>query len=443
MIMYLKLSLRNAKRSALDYLLYIFTATVLVAVMCISNCIAAFGENIAGFKTASLPLLIVLIMVVLIGYINDFMLKQRSKELATYILLGMEKCRLSFLFVSELFIIGIICFVLGVLLGCGVYCLCFHSETTLTQLTDTSNRITFELITSSILQTLVYFCLAELLSSLRIMRKLYKLQINRLINEKRSNNPLKISKPAVWGLWFLASLFTFLVTLCGVVFIPNNKGDMLLSFLSIPMLASVFTFYKWIYAYFCTKRAECSEKLYQGTRLYHIAEITSNAKMSANTNFIFSSCLLFSAISFVFGTLMLSTDISVFSSADKQWMGFLQISICVIFMVIYFSILSLFQITELKQQSCRLKILSYMGKNEIELKSLIKTQILTKLFLPAFMCFAMLSVCTPLVNIKLNSILPPSVHNIVLNSLEGFAACFAVLYICYFFIIYNIGKRCI
>lgn len=88
--MYLKLSLRNAKRSIVDYLLYIVTMVILLSIMEVSNCIAIMGKIKAGFKTAALPILITIILVILVGYIDAFMLKQRAKEFANYILLGME-----------------------------------------------------------------------------------------------------------------------------------------------------------------------------------------------------------------------------------------------------------------------------------------------------------------------------------------------------------------
>ena len=89
--MYLKLAVRNARRSVMDYLLYMVTMIVLLSIICISNCIALWGNIQAKFQTASLPLLMVLIMVFLMSYINNFMVKQRAKEFATYLLLGMKK----------------------------------------------------------------------------------------------------------------------------------------------------------------------------------------------------------------------------------------------------------------------------------------------------------------------------------------------------------------
>ena len=73
-MIYLRLSIRNAKRSFRDYLLYVVTMTILLAIMEISNCIAIMGE-LADLQTISLPLLITMIQVVLIGYIDNFILK--------------------------------------------------------------------------------------------------------------------------------------------------------------------------------------------------------------------------------------------------------------------------------------------------------------------------------------------------------------------------------
>ena len=119
--MYLKLAFRNAKRSITDYFLYIFSMVVLTSVICLSNCIANWGDMQAGFETMALPLLIMVIMVLLITYINMFIVKQRSKEFATYMLLGMEKGKLSLTFLCELSLVGIICFLLGLLLGIASY----------------------------------------------------------------------------------------------------------------------------------------------------------------------------------------------------------------------------------------------------------------------------------------------------------------------------------
>lgn len=93
--MYFKLSIRNAKRSIVNYLLYCTTMTILLSIMEVSNCIAIVGK-LVGFQTISLPILITLLLVILVGYIDSFMLKQRAKEFANYLLLGMEKKQIVF-----------------------------------------------------------------------------------------------------------------------------------------------------------------------------------------------------------------------------------------------------------------------------------------------------------------------------------------------------------
>ena len=107
--MYLKLALRNAKRSMADYLLYIFSMVVLSSIIYSSNFLANLGGIRAGFQTVSLPLIVVIVMAVLADWINTFIVKQRAKEFATYMLLGMEKDKLSLMFLCELCIVGMDC----------------------------------------------------------------------------------------------------------------------------------------------------------------------------------------------------------------------------------------------------------------------------------------------------------------------------------------------
>lgn len=128
---YFKLSIRNAKRSFADYLLYIVTMTALSAVMEVSNCITITGKS-AGFQAVSFPLLITMIQVVLAGYNNTFMLKQRAKEFANYLLLGMKRKELTNLFLYEILLLGLFCFLAGTAIGFVLYgllgfTLFFHS----------------------------------------------------------------------------------------------------------------------------------------------------------------------------------------------------------------------------------------------------------------------------------------------------------------------------
>ena len=432
--MYLKLALRNAKRSMLDYLLYITSMVMLTSIIFLSNCIADWGDIQAGFQTMALPILIVIIMAVLVYYINQFIIRQRAKEFATYMLLGMEKDKLSLVFLCELSVIGLVCFLLGAALGTGIFTICCH-----TLLQETGNHSILRIILQSALQTFVYFCCVEVLSIFFMKHKIYKLQIVQLMQEKQRNQPLGADKRTFWGWILMISFFSYLALLSGISFMSDEIMTVSVSLISLPMLVCVFSFYRWLYAFIASLRLSQADDLYQGNRLYQIAEMTSGSQTSANVNTIFCICFIFSAAAFVFGTFLLSPDIYIFEQTSQQWMGFLQISICIIFMIIYFSVLSLLQIIDLKRENRNIQLLFHMGKNLSDLKKLICTQVLIKLFMPILMSFIILWTAAPFVNYKMNSILP--VHNQLFKAIGGFMVCFFVLYLCYFGVVYMVNMR--
>lgn len=432
--MYLKLAFRNAKRSVFDYLIYITTMTILIAIMFVSNCISAVGNLRYGFQTASLPLLIVLIMVVLVNYLNVFMLKQRAKEFANYLLLGMEKNKLSLMFMFEFSFIGFLCFFLGGLFGIAIYFIGFSNE--------------FQLVNEPILQlmkitveTLLFFFIAEFISVLRIRKKVYSLQICELMNEKRRNQDLKVDRKNFWRLLLIISFIGLVFLFSGVMGFPKNIELFSIAFISIPLLCFIFTFYKWLYAYLSEKRILQSDNLFQGNRLYQIAEMTTGTQTNALMNAIFCICLLFSAVSFVFGSLLLNNSIEIFDNFTQKWMGFVQISICIIFMVIYFSVLSLIQTVELRQQANGLRILHYMGKSQGDIKSLIRNHIIFQMSLPVIMCIVLLLIATTFINHKLNTTFNILMHNSLISATGLFLLCFLLMYLCYFLIVYAISKR--
>ena len=327
--MYFKLSIRNAKRSIVNYLLYITTMTILLSIMEVSNCIAIVGKQV-GFQTISLPILITLLLVLLVGYIDSFMLKQRAKEFANYLLLGMEKSKLSFMFLCEFLIIGIACFIAGVLIGFGIYAaLCIavlHKE----------NEMNLSLFGWSILQTFFYFCLVECLCAFCKKHVIDKLQIQELIYEKDRNQKISDGNAYKrWGIVFLIDLVCLTGLLCAIVFLPKYIAFPILSIIAIPLLSSIFIFYKWLFGYLYAIRQEQPSSLYHKNRLYMIGQITSSLKTSAIINIILCICLLFSAMSFFCGVIMLQPSIHIFNTDSQQWMGVLQISLCLIFIVIY------------------------------------------------------------------------------------------------------------
>ncbi len=209
-----------------------------------------------------------------------------------------------------------------------------------------------------------------------------------------------------------------------------------ISFVMVPLLICVFAFFKWLYCCLGAARISRSDFLYSGNRLYWIVDLTSNSRTSANLNAVFGIAILFSEMSFVAGVFMLTTDILFITEQVQRYMGFLQISICIIFIVIYFSVLSLAQIMQLRKETGNAELLFAMGKTRGEIKALISLKSLAKLFFPALISFTVLGTAAPLVNYKLNLIMPYVSHDLIPKALGGFVVCFAVLYACYFVIIF-------
>ena len=434
--MYLKLSIRNAKRSFTNYLLYVVTMTVLLAIMEISNCVSIMGKS-AGFQTISLPLLIAIIQITLVGYINTFMLKQRAKEFASYLLLGMRKRELTTLFLCETLLIGFFCFLTGTTIGFALYSF-FSFSMPLQEI-----ELYGLLYCKSILYTLCCFCLVEIMCSFRLKQRLDKLQIRELMYEKNRNQSVKNKDNyKKWGIIFLSSFVCLIGFVCGIVFLPEDYMVCFVSVIAIPLIISVFAFYKWIFGYLYAHRRMKSATIYQKNRLFVMAAITSNFKTSAVINAVFCMCFLFSALSFMTGILMLQPQIQLFKKTMQQWMGAAQISICFVFTVIYFSILALQQIMELRQDAKNNQILRCIGKSNKQIRTLVKQQIAIKLTLPMIMAFLIFITCMPLLNRKMNLILPVTMHNDFFKFAGEFCLCtLFFFYICYFLAVYTMSKQ--
>ncbi len=261
------------------------------------------------------------------------------------------------------------------------------------------------------------------------------------MREKQHNQPLRADKKDFWGLMLVISFSCYMALLLGISFMSDELMSISISLITLPILLCVFSFYKWLYAFISFLRLSQADALYQGNRLYRIAQMTTGSKTNANMNTIFCACIIFSAISSVFGTLLLNSDIHIFEQDRQQWMGILQISICTIFMIIYFSIISLLQVIDLKREARNIKLLFHMGKNRPELKTLLYTQTLMRMFLPVVMSFIVLLTATLFINYKLNLIFPAFMYNLILKSVGGFVICFFVLYLCYFCVIYMINMH--
>ena len=119
--MYIKLALRNLRRSARDYGIYFLTVAVTVALMesflalACARDVLSLSENMGILTTGivGVSVLVALLSSCVIAYGVGFMLGQRKQEFALYQLMGMELRTVQRMFFWENGLLGLAAFGLG------------------------------------------------------------------------------------------------------------------------------------------------------------------------------------------------------------------------------------------------------------------------------------------------------------------------------------------
>ncbi len=187
-----KLSLRNARRQAGDYLVYFATVIISAALLYAFNGLL-FSDEIRKLSSImeSLPVVITLssIAVVciigwLVHYTTNFMLLRRSRELGTYILIGMEHRQVSRLFFLENLSVGGCALIPGFLLGI----LIFQALRAVTlALFQIPYQFSLSLCLPAAGLTFFYFLLIYLSAQIRGKKRIRKMKIFDLIYFDRQN----------------------------------------------------------------------------------------------------------------------------------------------------------------------------------------------------------------------------------------------------------------
>ena len=191
--MYVNLFKNNIKKALRDYVIYFFTlvisSTLLFAFLSLTS---QYNDILGGNGNYSLALFqntiryavlsISFIFIVLIRYINNYMLKQRSREFSVYMILGMEQRTVAKQFFSETFAFGMA----AVLVGCVFGTPLSGIMTTFVMQTITPTaKFRLGFYPDTMLVTLLFFCVAFLIVGAWNSRRLYKIKLIDLLNEKQ------------------------------------------------------------------------------------------------------------------------------------------------------------------------------------------------------------------------------------------------------------------
>lgn len=214
--MYAKLVLRNAKRSVKDYLIYIVTMTICVMLFYsfLSISSSYYKPDIGSEYDITMLsdgmimaiYAITLLLLFLIRFVNNYMLRSKQKEFAIQAVMGMEQKIIGRLFFAETFVMGMISIIIGIFLG--VFCSQFITAMLMTSYGQ-SFSLSWTLFPDTVTLTIVFFTLSFLVVGIFNAHTIQKTKIIDMLSADKRNEPeLKKSR------WIFVVVAVFL--LCDV-----------------------------------------------------------------------------------------------------------------------------------------------------------------------------------------------------------------------------------
>lgn len=278
-----KLSIRNAKRQAKDYIIYFITVIIAVALMFSFNSIAV-SEDIKELSTLmksfsnailGISLIIVFVMSWLINYTMKFMLEKRSKEFGTYQVLGLEKKDIANMFTLENIIIGILAFIIGIFGGIFLYQILTSIIMNLFN-QPYEIKIKFDMMAVGI--TALYFFGIFILVLLNCRRKINKTKVYDLLyaEKKNENNIIKKSRGNI--IVFVISLISLILAYFITHKEFSNMSDisgMNITIAIILLIVGIYLFYISISSFIIKKYLNNKKKKYKKSNMFLYRNLTS------------------------------------------------------------------------------------------------------------------------------------------------------------------------
>ena len=197
-----KLILHNVRKHIRDYLVYFLTLMISVSLFYAFNSIsdqtAFLGMSDTktllfdqlGRLISLLSFLIAVVLSFLIVYADQFLLKRRKKELGIYMMSGMKKTRISFIFAGETLCVGFLSLCAG--LGLGLVLSQGMSVLSLKLFAADLSRFRFVLSGSALRQTVLCFAVIFLLVMLFNIRSVSSVKLIDLLSaERKTENASK------------------------------------------------------------------------------------------------------------------------------------------------------------------------------------------------------------------------------------------------------------
>lgn len=275
-----KLSFRNMQRSMKDYLVYVMTMSVITAFMYafsslffdqeLSDTFAIEGLMMAMIGMATF--FIVLIVAWLINYMVKFMLEKRSTEFGIYMLLGMKKKKIANLYLKENFLLGIVAYIPGVVLGMILQQMLMA---VLYSMTRQVYHFHLSLNGYTILVTTLCYMGCYFLAMLRCRHKFKKMNIRRLMDAGRQNEEIKESHENIRKIIFPISI---LMILAFWIIFPNLTNTGMIIIFLILLVIDIYLFYMGLSAWIICYVRKKKPGIYKGQNLFLLRQFASKVR---------------------------------------------------------------------------------------------------------------------------------------------------------------------
>ena len=315
--MYAKLAKNNAKKSIKDYLIYFITITICVSLFYAITSLSSSSyelitEESYNFRNLQLILkystfIITAMLILLIAYVNKYMIRRRQREFAIYILHGMEQKSVALMFFIETLVIGISSIIAGIFVGT-----LFSQVITAIVLISAKQEVVFnfKLYMDTVGITFIFFismfCIIGLYNII-ILRKI------KLIDMLNANKQIEFQfkrSGKVYSVIFVLSIALYII--CGYCTFKliNTKIDYSVeSLMLIPMSLATFIigtyalFYSISFIIIHIKNNNINFK-YEGTNLFLIGTLVSKIKSAPILMATISMTFLGAMISFIITLVM-------------------------------------------------------------------------------------------------------------------------------------------
>ncbi|MBU3091023.1 ABC transporter permease [Clostridium sp. CF011] len=314
--MYVRLAINNAKKSIKDYLIYFITITLCVSLFYAFTSMSSSSYELITEDSINLELLkqilkystyiVTALLVLLIGYVNKYMIKRRQNEFATYILLGTEQKSVALMFFIEMLIIGIASIILGIFIGT-----LFSQVVTAIVLMTAKQSInfSFKLYMDTVIITFIFFIVMFCIIGFFNMKALGKVKIIDMINaQKKTEFQFKRSKFVYVSIFIVAIVLYSVCGYCSYEILKTTvtEGDKAIC-IAVGLIGYIIgtyaLFYSLAYIIIDVKDKWTNFK-YEYTNLFLIGAIVSKIKTAPILMATISITFLGAALSFSLTLLM-------------------------------------------------------------------------------------------------------------------------------------------